>query len=280
MRWIASGLATPAAPVEDDCRAAARVPADGLELAVPKLGPALERHGQAGLAALLRRHALRAFSLAPVEDVTFRDPAGSEAVVEAVHRAAEVARAVRAMWVVVTPGERPDGCDEREATREAQATLGRLARLTERYDVGLALCPLGRPWASVRGVRQALAVLQGVGRRSLGLAPDTFEAWAAGARPDELKACDPRALAMLRVAGAAPHVRPEEARAHHRRPPGEGAVPAAEWLAVALAVEPALALTSPVAPEDPSVGAEDWLRRLRENTLALARPSAVPRGER
>jgi sugar phosphate isomerase/epimerase len=278
MRWIASGLATPAGSIEDDRRAAAALGADGLELALPKLPPALERHGLAGLAARLRRQAPRPFSLAAIEDVTFRDLPGTEAVVEAVHRAAEVARAVGAMWIVVAPGERPDGCDEREATREAQATLGRLARISERYDVGLALCPLGRPWASVRGVRQALAVLQGVGRRSLGLAPDTFEAWAAGARPDELKACDPRALAMLRVAGAAPRVAPEEARGHHRRPPGEGAVPAAEWLAVALAVEPALALTSPVAPEDPSVGAEDWQRRLREQTLALAWPGGVPRG--
>jgi sugar phosphate isomerase/epimerase len=277
MRWIASGLATPAASLEDDCRAAARLPADGLELALPKLGPALERHGPAGLAALLRRHAVRAFSLAPVEDVTFRDAAGSEAVVEAVHRAAEVARAVGARWIVVMPGERPDGCDEREATREAQATLGRLVRIGERYDVGLALCPLGRPWASIRGIRQALGVLHGVGRRSLGLAPDTFEAWAAGARPDDLKACDPRALAMLRVAGAAPHVAPEEARAHHRRPPGEGAVPVTGWIAVALAVEPALPLTTPVAPDDRSVAAEDWLRRLREKTLALARPDAPPR---
>jgi sugar phosphate isomerase/epimerase len=274
MRWIASGLATPAASVEDDCRIAARLPADGLELALAKLPPALERHGLAALAARLRREA-RPFSLAAVEDVTFRDRAGTEAVAEAVHRAAEVARAVGATWVVVTPGERPNGCDEREASREAQATLGRLARLTERYDIGLALCPLGRPWASVRTVRQALAVLHGVGRRSLGLAPDTFEAWAAGSRPDDLKACDPRALAMLRVAGAAPHVAPEDARDHHRRAPGEGPVPVADWLAVALAVEPALAVTAPVAPIDRAVGPEDWVRRLRETTWSLARPDAT-----
>lgn len=273
MRWIASGLATPAASVEDDARIAARLPADGLELALAKLPPALERYGLAGLAARLRRQA-RPFSLAAVEDVTFRDLAGSEAVTEAVHRAAEIARAVGATWIVVTPGERPDGCDEREASREAQATLGRLVRLAERYDVGLALCPLGRPWASVRGVRQALTVLHGVGRRALGLAPDTFEAWAAGSRPDDLKACDPRALAMLRVAGAAPHVAPKEARAHHRRGPGEGGVPAADWLAVALAVEPALPVTAAVAPEDRSVAPEDWARRLREATESLARPDA------
>ncbi len=277
MRWIVSGLATPAASLEDDCRAAARLGADGLELARPKLPPALERHGLAGLAALLRRHAVRAFSLALVDDVTFRDPAGTEAVVEAVHRAAEAARALGATWIVVTPGERPDGCDEREATREAQATLGRLVRIGERYDVGLALCPLGRPWASVRGVRQALAVLHGVGRRTLGLAVDTFEAWAAGSQPDDLKACDPRALAMLRLAGAAPHVGPDEARAHHRRAPGEGTVPVAAWLTVALAVEPALAVSSPVAAEDRGVAAEDWQRRLRDTARALARPDTVRR---
>ncbi len=279
MRFVHSGLATPIATLEDDCRIAARIGADAVELAGEKLAAARERLGSAGLAGLLRRHGTRGLSLAAVADVTFRDLAGLEAVAETVHRWSEAARAAGADWVVVTPGERPDGADDRDAAREARETLVRLARITERYDVGIALCPLGRPGASMRTLRQALAAVEAAGRRSVALAPDTFELWAAGSTPDELKACPPRALAMLRVAGAAPDVPPEGARAHHRRAPGSGAVPVGAWLAVARVLAPDLPLTAPVSPPagTPAAEAEDWARRLREQTLDLARGDALAR---
>jgi|GEM_PF-2341063 len=278
MRFVASGLATPAAPLEEDVRAAARVGADGLELARGKLAAALERAGPAGLAALLRRQGVRAVSIAAVEDVTFRDREGAEMVTEAVHRTAETARALGAAWIVVTPGDRPDGADERDATREACATLERLARLGERYDVGLALQPRGHPLASVRTLAQALAVVERVGRRALGLAPDTFECWAAGVAPEELTRCHPRWLAMLRVADAVPDVAPEGARAHHRRPPATGVVPLVAWVSVALALVPDLPVTCPVpAPEAPPPEPEAWTRRLRERVVELGREAAARR---
>lgn len=274
MRFVHSGLATPAASLEDDCRIAARLAADLLEVAADKLGPALER---GGLAGLLRRHGVRACSVAAVEDVTFRDLAGLEAVTAAVHRLSEVARSVGATWLVVTPGERPDGADERDALREARETLGRLARIGERYDVGIALCPLGRREASVRTLRQAMAVVDAVGRRSVALALDTFELWAARSTPGDLKACHPRWLAMLRLADAERGVEPEQARAHHRRCPGDGAIDLSAWLAVAGALVPDLPVTCPVAPPPgtPADEAEGWARRLRERTLDASRPEGA-----
>lgn len=276
MRFLHSGLATPRAELDEDARIAGRIGADGLEVDVAKLAPALERWGVAGVKNALRRHDTRAVSLATVDDVTFRDLAGIEEVEAKVHRLGEVGRALGATWIVATPGERPDGADERDAAREARATLERLARIGERYDVGIAFLPLGRPHASVRTVRQAITVVEGVGRRALGLAVDTFEAWAAGSQADDLKVCPPRRLAMVRAADAAPDVDPEAARAHHRREPGVGPVPVAAWLAVAQALAADVWVTSPVAGEG-DAAPEDWARRLRGRTLEAGLAGAAGR---
>jgi sugar phosphate isomerase/epimerase len=276
MRYVHSGLATPAAAVEEDCRVAAGIGAEGLELAGGKLPALVDRAGASGLRDRLRRHGVRAVSIAVLEDVTFRDVAGLEALLADLHRWSELARTAGASWIVVTPGERPDGADDRDALREARSTLERLARVTERYDVGVALCPLGRERASLRGLRPALAVVEGLGRASVALAPDTFEMWAAGAAAEELKACHPRHLALVRAVGAADAVAPGEARAHHRREPGAGPVPVGAWLAVARALQPGVVATAPVPPPD-GAEAEAWARRLRERVAAAARETAAGR---
>jgi sugar phosphate isomerase/epimerase len=276
IKFVHSGLAAPRASLEDDCWMAAGIGADAVELAGPKLDPALER---GALTTVLRRHGLRAFAIATVADVTFRDLAGMEALTATIHRWSETARASGADWLVASPGERPDGADARDVLREARETLGRIARVSERYDVGVALCPLGRPRASIRTLRQAIAVVDAVGRPSVALAPDTFEAWAAGSAPDDLKACRPRTLIMLRVADAALDVAAEEARGHHRRPPGDGPLPLATWIAVARVVAPDVALTCAVAPPEGVTAPEPepWARRLRERTLDAAGAASMPR---
>ena len=278
MRVAHTGAATPLASLEEDVATAARIGADGLEIWAPKLGPALERGGPAALAALLRRHRVAVVSLAPVPDVLFRDPGGLEETAERVHRLSELARALGATWIVLTPGERPDGADERDVQHEARATLSRLAQISERYDVGLALTPDSRPRAAVRTLAAAVALVELARRPALALAPDTFHLYASGSSPDELKACRPRQLALLRLADAPADVEPGSLRDAHRLPPGEGVVPIDRVLALVreLGAEPPAVV--PVAPRehgDPS----EWARRLRDQAQALARgaPPVRPR---
>ncbi len=281
MRVAHTGAATPLASLEDDVATAARIGADGLEIWAPKLGPALERGGPAALAALLRRHRVAVVSLAPVPDVLFRDPGGLEETVERVHRLSELARALGATWIVLTPGERPDGADERDVQHEAHATLSRLAQISERYDVGLALTPEGRPRAAVRTLVAAAALVE-LARRpalALALAPDTFHLYAAGSSPEELKACRPRQLALLRLADAPADVEPESLRDADRLPPGEGVVPIDRVLALVreLGAEPPAVV--PVVPREPGDPTE-WARRLRDQALALGRGARPVRPRR
>ena len=279
MRIAHTGAATPLVSLEDDVAIAARIGADGLEIWAPKLGPALERGGPAGLGGLLRRNRVAAVSVAPVPDVLFRDEAGFEETVARIHRLSELARALGATWLVLTPGERPAGADERDVHREARVTLARLAQVSERYDVGLALTPDSHPRAAVRTLAAAAALIEAARRPTLALAPDTFHLYAARSSPDELKACRPGWLALLRLADAPADVEPGSLRDADRLPPGEGVVPIDRVLALVreLGADPPSVV--PVASgegTDPS----GWAKRLGEQARALGRNTESARPHR
>src|SRR5262249_50805824 len=156
-----------------------------------------------------------------------------------------------ASWLVVQPGERPDGADERDALREARDSLDRLCRASERYDVGIALSPIGIAWASIRTVRQAASVMESVGRKSLGVVLDTFHFHVGGSSFDDARQLRPRAIALLRLADAPDGAR-ETAREHHRLPPGAGVAPirAVIGLVRALGAEPPAVVHVPLPSGD------------------------------
>jgi sugar phosphate isomerase/epimerase len=276
VRPVWSGASAPTLSLEDDLAAAAAAGYDAVELPLAKLWPHLERRGPDGLVGLLRSRRLAAVALGPITDATFRDAAGAEKLLSEVHGAATVARQVGADWVLVEPGERPDGADERDALREGRSSLERLCRASERYDVGLALVPVGLAWASIRTVGQAIQVIEGVGRKSLGLALDTFHFHIGGSSLDDVRRCRARAFALVRLADA-PEGDREGLRDHHRRPPGTGVAPVRALVGVvrALGADPPAVVHVPMpAGEGDAAG---WARRLREAALDILRgPELAP----
>ena len=243
---------------------------DALELWLPKLWPDLERRGPEALVGMVKRRRLAAVALAPIRDVTFRDGAGREQVVAETRGAAQLARAFGASWVVVQPGERPDGADERDALGEGRDALDRLCRASERHDVGVALMPLGFEWASLRTLRQARAVIDAVGRRSIGLCLDTFHFHVGGSSLADLRSFAPRSIGLLRLADAPAGDR-EGLRDEHRLLPGKGTAPLGEILAtlrVMGADPPAIVDARPPRDGDDAAG---WARRLLESARALVK---------
>ena len=270
MRPAWSGASAPALALDDDLAAAAAGGFDAVEISLPKVWADLERRGPDALADALARRRLTAVAIGPITDVTFRDASGLEKVVAEVHGAATLARRLDASWIVVEPGERPDGADERDALREGRESLERLSRASERYDVGVALMPVGLAWASLRTVRQALGVIDAVGRKSLALALDTFHFHVSGSSLNDLRQARARDIALLRLSDA-PEGDRETLREHHRLPPGRGIAPLRALLGAVrqLGVEPPVVVHAPLPREDGD--AAGWARRLREATVGLLR---------
>jgi len=276
VRPVWSGASAPLLPLEDDLTAAAAARYDAVEVSLPKLWPYLEQRGPDGLGNLLKRQRLAAVALGPVTDATFRDAVGRDRLVSEVHGAAAIARQLGADWVVVEPGERPDGADERDAIREARDVFDRLCRATERYDVALALMPVGFEWASLRTVGQAVRVIEAVGRKSIALALDTFHFHVGGSSLDDVRRCRARAIALIRI-GDAPARDRDGLREHHRLLPGDGVAPIRALVGVvrALGGDPPAIVHVPIpAGEGDATG---WARRLREVTLDIIRdPEPAP----
>jgi 2-keto-myo-inositol isomerase len=268
-----SSASAPSLALEDDLAAAAAAGFDAVELSLPKLWPYLESRGPDGLAEALARRRLTVVALGAITDVTFRDPAGLEKVLAEVHGAAALARRLGAAWILAEPGERPDGADERDALREGRETLDRLCRTSERYDVGVALMPVGLAWASLRTVRQAIAVIEAVGRRSLGLALDTFHFHGGGSSLEDVRQCRPRAIAILRLADA-PDGERETLREHHRLAPGSGVVPVGAIVGIVkqLGAAPPAVVHVPLPRGERD--AAGWARRLREAMVGVLREHA------
>jgi sugar phosphate isomerase/epimerase len=269
VRVAHTGAATPATSLPDDIVIAGRIDADGLEVWAPKLAPALAADGLAGLRERFRRERVRALSIAPVADVLFRDQAGREEAAATVHRLAEVARSLGAAWLVATPGERPEGADDRDVGHEAGVTLTRLAELTGRYDVGLAITPDGHPRSALRTLAAAVSIVVRCRHHALGIAPDTFHLHAARSGPDEIAGCPPGRIAILRLADAPAQIEPEALRDADRRPPGHGVAPVGRLIALCrrLGVDPPAVV--PVPPPAAEADHAGWARRLREQALAL-----------
>lgn len=270
MRLAWSGASAPALSLEDDLAAAAAAGYDAVEISVTKLWSHLERRGPDGLADLLERRRLVAVALGPITDATFRDAAGMEKLVSEVNGAAAIARQIGADWILVEPGERPDGADERDVVREARESLDRLCRASERYDVAVALMPVGLAWASLRTVGQALRVIGAVGRKSIGLALDTFHFYTGGSSLEDLRQCRARSIALVRI-GDAPAGDREGLREHHRLPPGAGVAPIRALVGIvrALGADPPAIVHVPMAAGEGD--ATGWARRLREATLDILR---------
>jgi sugar phosphate isomerase/epimerase len=278
LAWSTASL--PGLALDDDLAAAAAAGFDAAELWLPTLWPDLERHGPEGLASILKRRRIAAVALGPVADATFRDDAGRDRLIAEVHGAATLARQVGASWVVIQPGERPDGADERDALHEARDTLDRACRASERYDVGLALMPLGFAWASIRTLGQALRAIESVGRRSLGIAVDTFHFHLGGSSLDDLRQTRARLVALVRLADAPAGDR-EGLREHHRLVPGQGVAPIRPILGILKVLGAATPAIVHAPMPDGDGDASGWARRLRESALALLRDpelSAPPTG--
>lgn len=260
----------PALPLEEDLAAAASAGFDAVEVALPKVWAELERRGPDGLGDAITRRRLGAIALGPITDVTFRAGAGLEKVVAEVHGAATLARRLGASWITVEPGERPDGADERDALREGRESLDRLCRASERYDVGVALMPVGMQWASLRTVRQALQVIEAVGRKSLGLALDTFHFHVGGSSIEDVRQARPRSIALLRLSDA-PEGDRETLREQHRAIPGTGVAPlrAIVGAVKAIGADPPVAVHAPLPRGEND--ASGWARRLREAAIGVLR---------
>ena len=144
-----------------------------------------------------------------------------------------MAQAIGCPWVLVVPGP-AEGRSAAQVLEQTAATLGQMADAAAEYGINVAFEFMGFPWAAVRDVAGAWAVVQQAGRPNLGIVIDTTHFYAGDSTLASIGAIDSAKLAVL-------HINDVEAIAKadildsHRLYPGDGVLPLDDILGAAQA---------------------------------------------
>jgi 2-keto-myo-inositol isomerase len=205
-----------------DVRIAAECGFDALEIWAGKLEPYLREHEAEELGAELQAAGVQPWCINSIENITHRDGAGRQAVLQETERLSAVARAIGAPSIVVVPGTHPDGFNRRESVRDAVDVLREMSDAAG--DVRLAFEFLGKPRCAVPTADMAAEIVEEVDRGNVGMVVDTFHFHAGGSRLDDLDAIPVQKLLVLHLNGCEDLPR-EELTDAHRLYPGEGPIP-------------------------------------------------------
>ncbi len=234
MRLGFNGATTQTADLATDIRVAGQAGYDVIELRDNKLEDFL-----AGGGALEDvRRMLDEAGVAPwtINAISYVGVGGAEGTARAVARCRELSRMAQAIgcpWVLVVPGA-TEGRSAAQVLKDTAATLREMADAAAEYGVNVAFEFMGFPWAAVRDVAGAWAVVQEAGRPNLGIVIDTTHFYAGDSTLASIAEIDPGKLAVLHI-NDVEDIAKADILDGHRLYPGDGVLPLNDILGAAQA---------------------------------------------
>jgi|CXWL01.1.fsa_nt_gi 2-keto-myo-inositol isomerase len=222
MKLALNGATIMNSPLGADVEIAAECGYEALEVWAGKLDAYTNDHPLEELADEMRTLNIQPWCINSIENITFRDRAGREALLAELEQTCAVARTIGAPSIVVVPGSRGDGFDRRESISDAVDVLGAMSDVAG--DISLAFEFLGKPGCSVPTVDMAAEIVTLVDRPNVGMVIDTFHVYTGGSRLDDLAHVPIDKLLVVHLNGCEDLPRPELTDAH-RLYPGEGVLP-------------------------------------------------------
>jgi len=143
------------------------------------------------------------------------------------------AQAIECPWVLVVPGP-TEGRTDAQVTSDTVATLRELADTAAEFGISVAFEFMGFPWAAVRDVAGAWAIVQQANRPNLGIIVDTAHFYAGGSTLESIRQVDPERLVVLHI-NDVEDVAKSDITDGHRLYPGEGVIPLQDILGAVLA---------------------------------------------
>jgi 2-keto-myo-inositol isomerase len=230
MKLALNGATTMKADLAEDIRAASAAGFDFLEIWAAKLRKFLQSNTTRDLKSLFREHRLEPYSINSIERITFREAAAYERLLEECEELCLIASEIGCPYVVVVPGELPDGAGWAHVLEESVRVLNTLGRIAERHNVALAFEFLGQPRCSVQTLEEAAKIVKEVARPSVGLVLDSFHFYAGGSTIESIAALDAEKLFIFHINDAEDLPR-EKLEDRHRLLPGLGVLPLREIIA-------------------------------------------------
>jgi 2-keto-myo-inositol isomerase len=223
MRLGFNGATTQTADLATDIRIAGQAGYDVVELRDNKLDQFLTQGSLDDVRRMLREAGVTAWTINAISRVGVDGAAGTERAVARCRELSRYAQAIECPWVLVVPGP-TEGRTDAQVMSETVATLGKMADAAAQFGVSVAFEFMGFPWAAVRDVAGAWAVVQETNRPNLGIIVDTAHFYAGGSTLESIKQVDPKRLVVLHINDVEDVPKPDITDGH-RLYPGEGVLP-------------------------------------------------------
>jgi 2-keto-myo-inositol isomerase len=172
---------------------------------------------------MLREAGVAAWTINAISRVGVDGAAGTERAVARCRQLSRYAQAIECPWVLVVPGP-TEGRTDAQILSDTVATLREMADAAGEFGISVAFEFMGFPWAAVRDVAGAWAVVQETNRPNLGVIVDTAHFYAGGSTLESLRQVNPKQLVVLHINDVENVPKPNITDGH-RLYPGEGVIP-------------------------------------------------------
>ncbi len=224
MRLGFNGATTQTADLATDIRIAGEAGYDVIELRDNKLEEFLATGSLDDVRQMLREVGVQAWTINAISYVGVGGAEGTQRAVARCRELSRIAQAIECPWVLVVPGATEDRSDA-QVLSDTAATFGAMADAAAEYGVNVAFEFMGFPWAAVRDVAGAWAVVQEANRPNTGIIVDTAHFYAGGSTLESIKDVDPEKLVVLHINDVEPGIAKPDILDGHRLYPGEGILP-------------------------------------------------------
>jgi 2-keto-myo-inositol isomerase len=223
MRLGFNGATTQTADLATDIRIAGQAGYEVVELRDDKLDRFLVQGSLDDVRRMLGEAGVTAWTINAISRVGVDGAAGTERAVARCRQLSRYAQAIECPWVLVVPGP-TEGRTDAQVMSDTVATLGKMADAAAEFGISVAFEFMGFPWAAVRDVAGAWAVVQETNRPNLGIIVDTAHFYAGGSTLESIKQVNPKQLVVLHINDVEDVPKPDITDGH-RLYPGEGVLP-------------------------------------------------------
>lgn len=235
MRLGFNGATTQTADLATDIRIAGQAGYNVIELRDDKLDQFLMHGSLDDVRRMLREANVEAWTINAISLIGVGGAAGREQVVAHCRKLSRYAQAIGCPWVLGVPGP-TEGRTKTQVMSDTIAAVEEMADAAAEFGVGLAFEFMGFPWAAVRDVAGAWAIVQQAKRPNLGIIVDTAHFYAGGSTLESLREVAPERLVVLHINDVEDVAKPDITDGH-RLYPGDGVIPLQDILAAARASE-------------------------------------------
>ncbi len=223
MRLGFNGATTQTADLATDIRITGQAGYDVIELRDVKLDQFLTQGSLDDVRRMLREADVTAWTINAIDRVGVDGAAGTARAVARCRQLSRYAQAIECPWVLVVPGP-TEGRTDAQVTSDTVATLREMADAAAEFGRSVAFEFMGFPWAAVRDVAGAWAIVQEANRPNLGIIVDTAHFYAGGSTLESIREVDPERLVVLHINDVEDVAKPDITDGH-RLYPGEGVIP-------------------------------------------------------